>query len=141
MIVPRLAAADFKTYEILAPMPTHFRPATCREIECRGYIGGWSTSLTADDPRCDYIRRSSGRRFREERNPDGTVTFLFEPGQMCFRASEHRVSLEREPIYVVRGGDFRGNPLGTPARRHRAADWVNDFAEHQDGIASAIERG
>lgn len=143
MIVPRLGPEAFKTYQIVAPIPTHFRPATCREVECAGYVNGWRTTVLPDSPQANYIRRNSGRQFSETKNSngDGTVVFTFPPGQTCFRASEHRVSLEREPLYVVSGGDARGNPLRTPAVRHRAADWVDDFAEHQQAIADRIKQG
>jgi hypothetical protein len=143
MIVPRLGAEHFKTYQIVAPLSTHFRPATCREVECAGYTGGWRTTVLPDSPQANYIRRSSGRRFTEEPNPngDGTVVFTFPAGQQCFRASEHRKSLEREPLYVVKGGDFRGDPRGEQAQRMNAPDWVDNFAEHQQGLADRIEQG
>lgn len=142
MIVPRLGAEHFKTYRIVAPLSTHFRPASCREVECQGYMHGWKTTVLPDSPQANYIRRSSGRSFREGGlNPDGTVTFTFSAGQMCFRASEHRVPLEREPLYVVQGGDFRGNPRGITPIRRRGTDWVEDFAEHQQAIADAKKRG
>jgi hypothetical protein len=141
MIVPNLPAEAFKTYQIVAPISTHFRKATCEEAQCRGYTLGWKTKLLPDSGQARYIRSSSGRRFTEERNADGTVTFTFPPGQMCFRASEHLVSLEREPLYVVKGGDFRGNPHGVPSVRRNARDWVDDFATHQRAIADRVERG
>jgi hypothetical protein len=48
------------------------------------------------------------------------------------------VPLERPELYVVRGGDWRGNPRGE-VRRHSGPDsWVNDFAEHQDRIARVV---
>jgi hypothetical protein len=50
--------------------------------------------------------------------------------------------LERPELYIVREGDWRGNPRGTPPRRHaRAADWVDEAMEHQDRINTARERG
>jgi hypothetical protein len=143
MIVPRLGPEAFKTYQIVAPLSTHFRPATCREVECGGYMRGWKTTVLPNSPQAAYIRRSSGRRFTEAPNEsgDGTVVFTFPPGQQCFRASEHRKSLEREPLYVVRGGDFRGDPRRETPHRMRADDWVDDFAEHQQGLADRIEQG
>ena len=141
MIVPNLGAEHFKTYQIVAPTSTHFRPATCREVECRSYMNGWRTTVLPDSPQALYIRRSSGRMFAESRNPDGTVSFTFSAGQTCFRAADHRVSLEREPFYVVRDRDFRGNPRGTSPVRRNARDWVDDFATHQQAIADTGARG
>lgn len=141
MIVPRLGPESYKTYQIVAPLRTHFRPASCEEAQCQGWANGWKTTVLPDSPQANYIRSRSGRRFIEQRNQDGTVSFVFSPGQMCFRASEHRVPLEREPFYVVRGGDFRGNPRGIPNVRHKAGDWVDDFANHQQSIHDALQRG
>lgn len=141
MIVPKLGPEAYKTYQIVAPVATHFRPATCQEMECAGYTRGWRTTVLPDSSQAQYIRHSSGRKFTSEMNADGTVTFTFPPGQMCFRAAEHRVSLEREPFYVVRGGDFRGNPRGIPSIRRKSTEWVDDFATHQQSIADRIERG
>lgn len=131
------------TYQLLAPLETHWRPATCAEVDCPAYLYGW---LTVVDPASDlgqrqahYIRTQSGRKFTEEPTPGG-IEFRFEPGQICFR--QHQAPLEREPLYVVRGGDHRGDPLGIGAREHtRPEYWVEDFAEHQQALADAHERG
>lgn len=141
MIVPKLGPEAYKTYQIVAPVATHFRPATCQEMECAGYTRGWRTTVLPDSSQAQYIRHSSGRKFASEMNADGTVSFTFPPGQMCFAAADHRVSLQREPLYVVRGGDFRGNPRGTPSIRRKSTEWVDDFATHQQSIADRIERG
>jgi hypothetical protein len=86
----------------------------------------------------EYIRSGqSGRSFRELRTEDGRTVFRFDSHQRCF--AEHR---SRAELYVVRDGDWRGNPRGTAPRQHvRAADWVEDFAGHQDRIKTAHERG
>jgi len=142
-ITPALPAEQMKTYAALTPRATHWRPATCSEAGCPNHLLGWktvvneSTELGAAQAR--YIRTESGRRFQEHREPMAAV-FVFEAGQECFAA--HEVPLERDPVFLVRGGDWRGNPRGTPARVHqRPADWVEDFATHQQHIADRIERG
>jgi hypothetical protein len=93
------------------------------------------------DGQLEHAVRSSGRPFKELKEP-GKVTFVFEPGTPCFRASVHKLPLEREPLYVVKDGDWRGNPRGTRPRRHaRAEYWVEDFAEHQQGLADKMQEG
>lgn len=164
-------AAAYKTYQVTAPLSTHFRPATCAEVDCAAWRHGWRTVV---DERTDlgmaqaaYIRAEcvsaslpaspagrARRRYTEHRDEhhlmDGTgltagsvtglTTFEFAAGQPCF--AKHEVPLERPELYIVRGGDWRGNPRGTPARRHTTAeDWVEDFAEHQDRLRTALERG
>lgn len=128
---------DYLTYAVASPARTHWRAATCAEFECGAYLRGWATILPADDPRCDYIRQASGRRYREERTPDGMTRFEFEAGQTCFGQADHRVPVGRPPLYVVRRGDWRS---WTPLRRHSGADaWVDDFRSHQERLAKERE--
>jgi hypothetical protein len=48
----------------------------------------------------------------------------------------------RPELFIVRGGDYRGNPLGTPTRVHaRPEDWVEDFSTHTQAIADRLEKG
>lgn len=139
---PALPAEHMKTYGFVAPKETHFRPATCEEVDCGNYQRGWVTKIdeatVLGKQQAFYIRQQSGRKFAEDREGELTA-FVFEPGQCCF--AEHSVSLEREPIYLVKEGDWRGNPRGTPPRIHaRPADWVDDFATHQDQLIERLER-
>lgn len=142
-IEPNLPAAAYKTYQIIAPKSTHYRPATCEEVECDMYQNGWKSiideSTDLGKKQAHYIRYESRRSFKTERLPNGLTSFYFEPGQQCFY--EHQVKLDRPEIYVVTGGDFRGNPLGTaPVRHKNAADWQDDFANHQDKLANQRQR-
>ncbi|HEX6968890.1 MAG TPA: hypothetical protein VF174_08810 [Micromonosporaceae bacterium] len=136
-IDPALPAYAYKTYEITSPISTHFRDATCDEAGCLAQRNGWETRVdeTTDlgQRQAHYIRQRSGRQFTERL--DGVTVFTFPPGQRCFAG--HKVPLERPEIYVVRGGDWRGNPFGD--RQRLSADaWVNDFGEHQDRIARVV---
>lgn len=134
MIVPALPSQHFKTYEIIAPLQTHFRNATCAEVECPGYVKGWKSIVPSDSPQAVYIRAQSGRRFVEKAADGGMAEFVFEPGQQCFASDKHRVPLEREPFYIARGGDARGNPLRERRVHTRASDWQEDFAGHLDRV-------
>ncbi|MGW2720854.1 hypothetical protein [Streptomyces sp. NPDC001492] len=139
---PLMGAAAYKTYEMRAPLSTHFRPATCAEVDCPHYLNGWRVHLEALTEDLADAARKSGRRYREEKVAEGQTYLVFEAGQNCFRVSQHRARVDRPPLYVVRDGDFRGNPRGTKARLHqRAQDWVEDFATHQQAIADQIEKG
>jgi hypothetical protein len=148
-LAPALAPAGYQTYRIQAPVQTHFRRATCEEYGCEAYERGFRvtvderTELGAEQAR--YIRRNSGRAFTESREGelgDGLTVFDFSPGQTCFKAADHLVPLEREPVFTVHRGDWRGMRL---LRRHNgstaAEDWRDDFGEHQDRLATAQERG
>lgn len=144
-IEPALPVGAVKTYGILAPRSTHWRPSTCAEVECPAWRSGWRTLVQVTTElgaqQAYYIRMHSGRAFTAgDPDADGMVTFVFPPGQQCF--AEHPKRLEREEIYVVRDGDWRGNPRGTaPTRHKRAADWVDDFANHQDRLATRYGQG
>ncbi len=138
----RAPATAYKTYGIVAPLSTHWRPATCVEVDCCDYLNGWQSAFAPDDQRADYVRRHSGRRFVESRTDDGRVLFTFAQGQTCFRAADHRIRVGRPELFVVRDGDRRGNPFGTTPYVHsRPQDWVEDFAEHQAKVALVVERG
>jgi hypothetical protein len=140
---PAMPAGSYKTYQLAAPRSTHFRPATCADVDCEAYLFGWRTAVdVATDlgrRQADYIRRAAKRAYTEDR-VDGLTVFIFEPGQQCF--AEHQVRLERPPLFIVRGGDFRGDPRGEQPRYHsRPEFWVEDFATHQAGLAEQLEKG
>jgi len=141
-VTPKLPAGHFKTYQIASPIATHYRDGSCEEVDCEWQANGFKTVVDESTPlgqrQAHYIRKVSDRPFTEERTPEGLTAFKFPPGTTCF--SQHKVSLERPEIYLVKGGDFRGNPRRTPIRRHSGPDsWINDFAEHQDKLKRTIE--
>ena len=141
-IAPKMPAAAYKTYSIAAPLSTHYRPATCSEVDCPRYLNGWRVRVEGLPPELLHAAKTSGRRYRELHVVEGETWLVFEAGQACFLAGEHRKRLDRPELYVVRDGDWRGNPRGTQARRHaRPEHWVEDFAEHQDRLASAHGEG
>jgi hypothetical protein len=141
-IEPIMPAAGYKTYAVTLPKTTHWRSASCAEVECINQTNGFQ--ITADlstelgRKQSNYLRLKSGRSFTTQQIGD-LLTFTFQPGQQCFEP--HRVSLEREPNFFVKGGDYRGNPLGLPTRKLSAQSWVDDFGEHQERIAGQRERG
>lgn len=138
----RLPVQSVQTYSIAAPLSTHWRKVTCEEFGCARHRDGWRSGI---DERTElgqrqafYIRKASGRRFFETKHEAGLTIFDFPAGQTCFE--EHQTRLDRQEIYTVRGGDFRGS-TGVIRRHTRAADWVDDFANHQDRVARQIEKG
>jgi hypothetical protein len=146
---PVLPAHAYKTYAITRPAASHYRPATCAEVDCAHYRDGWVTRIDTSTPlgaaQARYILDRSGRRYTltSGASPDGDefalVIFTFPPGQPCFTA--HRVPLERDPLFVVRGGDWRGNPMRERRQHVRASEWAEDFAEHQQALADQINKG
>jgi hypothetical protein len=138
-VTPALPAEAMQTYRIRSPHDTTI-PASCQQVGCEAWLHGWDTAVDERTPlgqfQADYIRQSSGRTFRELRTGDGLTVFRFEARQRCF--DDHQTLPER---FLVTGGDWRGNPTGMRREHVRAADWVEDFAEHQQALKDATERG
>jgi hypothetical protein len=142
-----------QTYQVTSPRTTHTRPATCAEVGCKQSAKGWITTVPVGSPQeamlnqvlrghsPDGLRRK-GKKLRNDLDaPLGvdpnTISFWFEPGTPCFKASTHRKKLDRPELFLVRHGDWRGgNGL---IRRHtgvRAGEhWVEDMQETLDAVA------
>lgn len=141
-IAPKLPAQNMQTYKLSAPITTHRRKATCEEAGCTKNQYGWkmlidqSTKLGRDQ--ADYIKNHSGRHYTVRRAAEALFELTFAAGQQCF--AEHTVSLEREPIYLVKKGDHR-MPQGAVRRHVKAEHWIEDMSENQDKLKTIIEKG
>lgn len=146
-ITPALPVQAYTTFGISSPLATHWKPATCAQVDCEAHLHGWATTvMPGSDDEALLLKAADGmidghrRRFTRETQPDGFIRYVFGPEQACFRAGQHRVPLERPEIYTRRGGDWRAATTGT-RRYDRADQWLDDFATNQDRIATAQERG
>jgi len=136
-VTPVGPASAYQTYQIAAPADTTI-VAACEQVGCASWANGWDTVIDESTPlgadQAAYIRQQAGRTFRELRREDGLTVFRFESRQRCF--AEHRT---RPEFYVVKDGDWRASQN---VRRHaNADDWVDDFRNHQDQLATRLERG
>lgn len=131
----------YKTYQIAAPLKTHWRPATCAEIDCEQYREGWAIQIQGLEPEDLHAIRTSGRHYTVHEVADGETWWVFEPGQPCFAAATHQCRLEREELFVLRGGDHRGNPTGRKPDLLSPPVWVDAFGENQESLAEEMERG
>lgn len=142
-IAPAMPVRAYQTFQIVAPVSTHWRPARCDEVDCPAYQRGWTTTVDEatelGQRQAHYIRREARRSFKESKRPDGLTSFHFPAGQTCFRPHKQRV--ERDEIFLRRDGDWRGNPTRQRRRYDRADQWVDDFATHQDTIVRLQQRG
>lgn len=139
-----------KGYVLLAPLATHWRPATCEEVRCRAFTDGFEIVLP-DSPgrveRIAYLRADRSRVSTEWRRPDGAVVFRFPPGTRPFAGAteheNHRVRIDRPEICAVK------DRLTDPASQWVVHDgpnggadnWVDDFAGHQDKLFTAAQKG
>lgn len=140
-IPPQGQVQDYKTYQIVSPLSTHWRPATCAEIDCPDYLKGWRVRVEGLPPEMAHTARTCGRKYSELEVTENEHWLVFEAGQSCFRAHQHRALLDKQEIFIVRDGDFRGNPTGNVRKHTRPDHWVEDFSEHQDKLAQRIQAG
>lgn len=134
-----LPANAYQTYSITSPRDTTVA-AACAQVGCAAWLRGWESTV---DERTElgaqqaaYIRTQSRRTFSETKTGTGLTVFRFESGQRCF--AEHKT---RPEVYVVRDGDWRGNPTGQTRTHTRPQDWVEDFGEHQLRIVDQKKEG
>ena len=122
-------------YGINRPLSSHWRRATCAEMDCPQYLFGFETLIDEatqfGQHQAAYIRHQSGRHFTEERQASGLTRFVFPAGQRCFR--EHKIPLEREPI-LTRAS------LGDKVVLERGR-WVEDFNENSERINKQRKEG
>lgn len=137
-VQPALPIEAYRSYRISSPRDTAIRSA-CGP-GCHAYDHGWGTTVDESTPlgqfQAAYIRESSGRTFTELRTADGLTVFRFEAFQRCF--ADHMTLPER---FIVRDGDWRGNPTGFRRVHARAADWVEDCGLNLQAWHDAVERG
>lgn len=140
--MPLLPPEKRKTFSILMPTETHWRKATCKEVDCPRYLSGWKAQVEVMTPQQIHSIKQGGWRYRVLQVKPGETWWLFEAGQSCFQAADHRIQLGKPELFVVRDGDWRGNPRRTPTVRHKRPEfWVEQFSEHQDKLAKAREQG
>jgi hypothetical protein len=142
-IQPILPVKSMQTYRISRPVATHTRPGTCVEVDCPDFVNGWDTILPVGHGMVDALRRAAmqavdlgdgaKRKCTVTREDAMTVTFRFEAGQPCFKASTHRVPLDRPENYLVRGGDWRGT-TGLIRKHNRPEHWVEDMSETLESV-------
>jgi hypothetical protein len=144
-------------FHILAPRDTHWRPATCAEVECDRYVYGFDVRIDESDllpmggaERAAWIRTQAklpgGKRYTEEwREPNGITVFKFPPGLIAWGAEheDHRVRIDRPELFVASHINDSGRRV---VQRHDGAEagavnWVDQFATHQDELASEHAKG
>lgn len=126
-------------HRILNPPETHFRPASCAEVDCEHYLNGWRVRVEGLPPELVHTARTSGRRFEELQVAEGETYLMFEAGQPCFKAATHRTNVGRTPLYVVDTPQDNGR---IHRRRHSSSEsWTDDFHSHTDAILGAINKG
>lgn len=95
-------------FSILWPLSTHWRQASCREVNCPRYVLGFTVkldeSIESHHGAAEDVRHKYGMEFVEYKDAEGLTTFEFSPGQECFegRAGRHRIKLDRPEVLTQR---------------------------------------
>jgi hypothetical protein len=84
-------------FQMNQPVASHFRMATCEEVDCPHFLLGWKTIVPAGGDLEDWARHT-GRRFTETHMPGQQIEFVFHAGQECFRSSTHVHPIGRPPF-------------------------------------------
>ncbi|MFI9154487.1 hypothetical protein [Streptomyces sp. NPDC053367] len=136
---PQGPTGAYQTFSIRS-RPDQAVRTVCEQVACEAWRKGWESAI---DERTDlgkaqaaYIRTQSGRTFREMPRGDGLTVFRFDSGQRCF--ADHKT---RPELYLVRDGDFRGNPTGRRRVHTRAQDWVENVQEELGRFNEDRRRG
>ena len=139
---------DKATRRLLYALAASFAAATVAlslwVVDLRREVTGFSepqiNPIVRDLFIADAPRDVTGTGFNEIPAGDGLVTLIFPGGQECFQA--HQVRTGRPEKYLVKGGDFRGNPRGQQARVHTKPEfWVEEFQENSARLNQLAERG
>lgn len=126
-------------HRILNPPETHFRPASCAEVNCDHYLNGWRVRIEGLPPELVHAARTSGRQYTELPVAEGETWLVFEAGQACFKAATHRTNVGRAPLYVV---DTPADNGRARRRIHTSNDsWADDLHSHTDALLGAINKG
>jgi len=129
----------YKTYAVRSPLETHYRKATCVEVNCEAYRNGWQFRKEGMTAEMLFYATHCGKRYRELQVAPGETYLVYEPGQRCFEASFHTVSLERPEWDFVGRGDSSVFQTDKARRHTKREFWVEDFQHHLEKINRLIE--
>ena len=143
-IQPQGPPQAYQTFAIRRPRaPEAWVPASCEDVDCPAWTNGWVTRVPWGSDMAEAVM-ASGRPFTETTVPGRPEReFMFPPGTPCFQASRHRKMARPDipDLFVVRDGDWRGNPTGVRRVHQRPDDWVEHLQETTARVADEIEKG
>jgi hypothetical protein len=136
---PQGPVGAYQTFSVRS-RPDRAVKTVCERVGCAAWREGWESAIDESTDlgraQAQYIRTQSGRTFREMRTEAGLTVFRFEAHQRCF--AEHKTMPE---LYLVRDGDFRGNPTGRRRVHTRPQDWVENVQEELGRFNEDRRRG
>lgn len=146
-IMPKGPAHLYRTYSVEAP-PWHWKPAGCAEADCANRRHGWRIHVqtVAGLANGDLLLRdikASGKRYRVVDEGPGKTYWEFEAGQTCFDGDlmRHKIRIGRPELFLVKGGDWRGNPRGEQTQILTPENWVDSIQNLRDKLMTRHARG
>jgi len=97
-------------WALKAPIGSHFRPATCEEVNCDDYTHGWDTLIPPTLPGQQLVAMirevyQPGQYTVTQDELGGTV-YRFAAGTPCLRRVRHRIRSERDYLYLAGNHGF-----------------------------------
>jgi hypothetical protein len=116
-------------YQATYPLESHWRQATCKEVDCHNYVMGWVTRVVIGSDMDSYIKEVSKTRKYNMVREGGFNAYYFEAGQQCFsgEARQHRIKLERG-AWLTKNAPSR-SPLFLEQNAMDVDQWIDEFNE------------
>jgi hypothetical protein len=116
------------TYQASFPKASHWRSATCAEVDCPQYLMGWVTKVIVGSDMEGYIKADRTRKYKVV-NQGEINEYYFEAGQQCFRgeAGVHYKKLERG-AWLTKDATNR-HPLFLERIAMEPEKWMDEFNE------------
>jgi hypothetical protein len=138
------------SYRAIAPIGSHFRDATCAEVNCDKYVNGWWIALNPKDETHQQtvidLKERTNLKYKTMQHidpvngkPNGFIRYEFYPGQEClqntinktrYNQSWHKVSLER-PVITIKKEHNR-----YVKKEH--SQWVDEMDDHLHELKKEI---
>lgn len=128
----------YKTFGIRAPLSTHFRKATCDEVDCESFRYGWKIRWDVLSEQDRHLITHCGRKYVIDQE-----WVIFEAGQPCFRYDTHRIRNDRPELFLVKDSHMSMSSLaaGGATQHKRVADWIDDFHSTTDKVVQQLKEG
>lgn len=131
---PRFADGD--KYKIDRPLATHWRVASCEEVECQNYLNGFilpiDESSDLGQRQAAYLRNSQTRHFTERHGDGGITLFVFERGTRCFAV--HKLPRDEPPNFL------QIRPM-QGVQRQPFVEWAERYNDQAERINVRIRSG
>lgn len=136
---PKMEPKNYRTFGASSPLKTHYRPATCQEVNCQAYANGWSFDVAVLSKAAYYKVTHAGKHYRKVTLSPTQQYLVFSPEQPCF--DSHVVPLDRPEILYTGRGDWRIFNRNHARVIKSADEFADRFGTHVQLLREHIKRG